>query len=580
MTRLLTHLRSLLSSLADFTTYYGLITLRPYQLEAAQAVLQSILDDRGHTFIWKFARQSGKDETIAALAQYLLMLYSRRDTSIVCAAPTFKPQVQIAMQRLSDRLTRNLVLKRDWARQSGYTYRIRRARILFLSADPSANVVGATAWPLLIINEAQDVLPSVYDKRFAPMAAANNATRLFCGTAWTHDTLLAREERLCRLQEQSDGLRRVFVVDGPAVAQAHPAYGRFLDSEMARLGPDHPIIISQYLCREIDNQVGMFPPGRRALMQADDAGAKQAAPGALIAFLIDVAGQDENRTSGEGASSDHRPRQTHEGWTPGDRATSDNSRDSTTLSIVSIDLSTLQLLHGPTYRVLRRLQWTGANHLTVFGQLKALADTWRPRHIVIDATGVGEGLWAMLDKTFPTRVIPVKFTASTKSEIGYRFLAVIETGRFRDCSGERASSEYRPRQAHEGLKPAERSGEGASSDHRPRRRHEPTTHASSECRPRQTHEGRTPSRAQVDREYAACIAEVLIGPQKTMRWGVPDGTRDENGELVHDDIVLADALTGVLDRLEWFYHFDAFVIPARDPLDDMSRTRRPSLDFD
>ena len=53
---------------------------------------------------------------------------------------------------------------------------------------------------------------------------------------------------------------------------------------------------------------------------------------------------------------------------------------------------------APTYRVVQRMQWTGLNHLTVFGKLKALADQWRPQHIVIDATGVGEGLWAMLDK--------------------------------------------------------------------------------------------------------------------------------------------------------------------------------------
>ena len=79
-----------------------------------------------------------------------------------------------------------------------------------------------------------------------------------------------------------------------------------------------------------------------------------------------------------------------------------------------------------------RAAWTGANHLTVFGQLKALAESWQPQHIVIDATGVGEGLWSLLDRAFPARVIPVKFTQREKSEIGWRFLSIIETGRFRD----------------------------------------------------------------------------------------------------------------------------------------------------
>ena len=63
---------------------------------------------------------------------------------------------------------------------------------------------------------------------------------------------------------------------------------------------------------------------------------------------------------------------------------------------------------------------------------KNLAAQWSPQHIVIDATGVGEGLWALLDRAFPTRVIPVKFTSQEKSEIGWQFLSIIETGRFYD----------------------------------------------------------------------------------------------------------------------------------------------------
>jgi terminase large subunit-like protein len=553
-----TRLRRLLSNFDHFSIYCGLIHLRPYQLEAARAVLRSIFAGDGETFVWKFARQGGKDETLAALCQYLLTLYCHRDISIVVAAPTFKPQVEIAMHRLRDRLTQNIVLKKEWAQHLGYTCHIRRARILFFSADPSANVVGATASPLLIINEAQDVLPSVYDKRFAPMAAANNATRLFSGTAWTRDTLLAREERTCRLKEQRDGLRRLFIVDGPSVARAHPPYGRFLESEIARLGPDHPIVVSQYLCREIDSHIGMFNAARRALIfshfplhfrskengdreawrspggaQSDQPSSLNSQPiqGHVYAFCIDVAGQDELSSGASVRDYDDQPAAavhstsfpfTVNGQPPTSallldpRAKIDNSRDSTTLSIVDIDLSTLDLLHAPTYRVVQRHAWTGQNHLTVFGKLKALAEIWRPQHIVIDATGVGEGLWALLDKTFPTRVIPVKFTASTKSEIGYRFLAIIETGRFHDI----ATADYQ--------------------------------------------------RSTVDRQYTACQSEVLIGPQKIMRWGVPDGTRDENGELIHDDFVLADALTAILDQLEWRIRFETFIIPGRDPLDEMT----------
>ena len=79
-------------------------------------------------------------------------------------------------------------------------------------------------------------------------------------------------------------------------------------------------------------------------------------------------------------------------------------RDAVTLTIASVDLSALDTLQAPIFRILQRFQWTGLNHLAVFARLAALADQWRPQHIIVDATGVGEGLWAMLDKRYPTRV--------------------------------------------------------------------------------------------------------------------------------------------------------------------------------
>ncbi len=214
--------------------------------------------------------------------------------------------------------------------------------------------------------------------------------------------------------------------------------------------------------------------------------------------------------------------------TPVRRRTGVDSRDAVTLRIVRIDLSTLELLRGPTYHAVHLQQWTGQNHLTVFGQLKALAESWHPQHIVIDATGVGEGLWAMLDKAFPTRVIPVKFTQSPKSELGYRFLAIINTGRFRD---------------HCGLGFAEAAPGSAFF----------------------------PGRPQIDREYAACESEILIGPQKTMRWGVPGGRRDENGLPIHDDIPVTDSLTAILDQLEWHTYSPTLIIQGRDPLEEIDR---------
>ena len=203
----------------------------------------------------------------------------------------------------------------------------------------------------------------------------------------------------------------------------------------------------------------------------------------------------------------------------------------------------MDTLQAPIFRILQREQWTGLNHLAVFGKLIALADQWGPQYIVVDATGVGEGLWAMLDKRYPTRILPVKFSAQKKSEIGYRFLAMIETGRLRDCS------------AAQGGIPGQ-----------PTRAGEPPLRATA---PR----GAAVTPSMVDKQYAACVSEVLLGPQKTMRWGVPEGTRDADGELIHDDIVMADALLAEADLLEWHVHTPTFIIPPVDPLEEMSHFR-------
>jgi len=513
-------LRKKVRTLHHFAEGFLGIRLRPYQLKAADAIISSVINRDGNTFVIIFARQSGKDELLADLILFLMARLAEIGCSIVCAQPTFRPQTVNAMDRLRARASQRPFFMQGNFRQSyGYIYRLSAARVTYFSAGPSANVVGATADRLLIINEAQDVQKNIYDQRFAPMAAAGNATRVFSGTSWTSDTLLEREKQAALQMEKRDDLQRVFIITGEGVARHNKNYARFLRNEIKRMGRDHPLIRTQYFCENIEARSGMFNAAHRALMKGDrptqDApvavgaqyqrsDAVHIAPyiapyNAPYAFLLDVAGQEESSLS-----FDFR-------HPVGVELESNYSRDAVTLRIIEIDLSTLETLQAPTYRAIGLQQWTGLNHLTVFGKIKALAEIWTPQHIVMDATGVGEGLWAMLDKAFPTRVIPVKFTQSVKSELGYGFLAIINTGRFRDCVP---------------------------------------------CK-------------ETDRQYAACESEILTGSSKIMRWGVPEGRRNENGLIIHDDIPVTDSLTAILDDLNWTLHTDTVIIQPRDPLLEM-----------
>ncbi len=232
------------------------LELRTYQRQVLTAIIDSIRSKSGHSFVVVFARQSGKNELQAQLFAYLLACLHRFSLNMVSVSPSYNPQGNTAMDRLEKVLSRNLFTRDIWKRSHGHKYSVGSSRVVFLSGHKTAHVVGETAHLLLSVDEAQDVPISIYDKSFAPMAAAHNATRVFWGTTWTSHTLLAREMRRARAAEKEDGIRRLWVVPGDVVAEEVPSYAAFLRSEIASLGRDHPIIRTQYFCEEIDSSGG------------------------------------------------------------------------------------------------------------------------------------------------------------------------------------------------------------------------------------------------------------------------------------------------------------------------------------
>jgi hypothetical protein len=129
-----------------------MITLRPYQLEIARAVADSVVHRKGLTFSVEIARQGGKNELSAQLEVLLLTLFFTRGGNAIKCSPTFRPQTVISMIRLKERLN-DWGYARVWKAEMGYILRLGDARQIFLSADESANVVGNTAYILLEIDE-------------------------------------------------------------------------------------------------------------------------------------------------------------------------------------------------------------------------------------------------------------------------------------------------------------------------------------------------------------------------------------------------------------------------------------------
>ncbi|MCX6013275.1 MAG: hypothetical protein NTV30_07695, partial [Chloroflexi bacterium] len=195
--------------------------LRPYQVEIGRAVFDSIYNRKGLTFTVEIARQGGKNELSAQIELLLLTLYMKKGGNAIKCSPTFKPQAMTSILRLEERLAAAGYFTL-WSREHGNMVRVGKARQIFLSADGSSHVVGATAQLLLEVDECQDVSELKFDKAFRPMAASTNATTVLWGTTWDDNTLLEKTKKVNQEMEKMDGIKRHFRFDWEHVARYNP----------------------------------------------------------------------------------------------------------------------------------------------------------------------------------------------------------------------------------------------------------------------------------------------------------------------------------------------------------------------
>ena len=381
--------------------------LRPYQKEAARAVVDSVLRRRGLSFSVEIARQGGKNELSARIELFLLATHFNRDVTAVKAAPTLRPQALISFRRLWQRL-QDAGLDAWAAKEGGNAIRLGRARQLFLSAEPAANVVGHTADLLLEVDEAQDVEIEKFDKEFQPMAASTGATTVFYGTAWDDANLLERAKQVHLALERRDGLRRHFEYDWRAVAACNPAYGRFVAAEKERLGGDHPLFLSQYCLRTLPGAGRLLGPSQLALLRGSHARLEAPLAGETYVAGLDVAG--------EAAAGDVEA-----------------AHDATVLTIARVTLPVDdEPLREPAIEVVRHEAWTGVAHTALYQTLVAQLRAWRVQRLVVDATGIGEPVASFLANALgPSRVEALKLTTEAKSRLGYALLTAVNAGRLR-----------------------------------------------------------------------------------------------------------------------------------------------------
>lgn len=516
------HFKVLLTKQKEFSRYLSGLRLRSYQQGVFEAVLDSIKKKLGYSFVVMFPRQSGKNELQAHLEVYLLTLLSQYSIDIIKVSPTLKPQAQTCMRRFEQVARRNLLITSIWKKEGGNSYRVEGARITFLSAATGSNIVGATASGLLEVDEAQQVSIEKYDRDIAPMSASTCATHVFWGTAWTSTTLLARELRAAEEAEKKDGVRRVFRLTADDVTAELEAYRKHVEEKVARFGRTHPMVRTQYYSEEVDGEGGMFPAERLALLKTDlrvgdphslRSGAQQSqgptptsSADGIYALLLDVAGEDEGVRGVDGSMTMANP-----------------SRDATALTLVEIRLDGSDLKSLPVYIPVKRWQWIGANHVSLQTTIRDIALAWKVRALVADATGVGAGLASFLDRALPGRVTPFTFNSTSKSALGWDFLAIVDSGRWQEPIFAELPGDDQIRY-----------------------------------------------QAEFFAQLSACQYEVSNDSKRTMKWGVPESARHATtGEPLHDDWVTSAALSAVLEKMDFRSAGAAFVVEAPDPLRDM-----------
>ena len=135
----------------------------------------------------------------------------------------------------------------------------------------------------------------------------------------------------------------------------------------------------------------------------------------------------------------------------------------------------------------------------MYHQILALARLWRATWIIVDATGVGAGLGSFLVQALGERVTPLVFTPKVKSDLGWGFVGICETGRYQDYADDQQ-----------------------------------------------------PDTRQFWYEVEACQYEVREGPGQALKWGVWEATGyDGLVATGHDDLLIAASMTATIDQLEW-----------------------------
>lgn len=289
---------------------------------------------------------------------------------------------------------------------------------MFFSVDPDSNIVGATASLLLEVDEAQDVNRQKFDRDLRPMASTTNATTILYGTAWADDTLLAMTKAHNLELEAQDGIKRHFEYTWRELAKYNDNYRKFVEAEIARLGPEHITIRTQYELQPISGAGFLLNDLQRHMIRGSHAWLWGPEDDEYYIASADIGGEEDRTKPGEEMKA--------------------NKRDSTVITIARVGYNELSL---PAIEVIHQYWWTGKEFLEQYAMMVELCGVWGIRKLVVDRTGLGNMMASMLTAKLGEMVIPFNFSRPSKSELTFQFLSLVNSGRLKIYASDEAPTE-------------------------------------------------------------------------------------------------------------------------------------------
>lgn len=107
------------------------------------------------------------------------------------------------------------------------------------------------------------------------------------------------------------------------------------------------------------------------------------------------------------------------------------TRDNSSLAILAIPLR-------PTdkWRVLRHISYHGQNFQYQANRIKEICESHNVKHIGIDVTGIGLGVFELVEQFF-RRVTPITYNVQSKTELVLKAMDVVENDRFEYSAGDK-----------------------------------------------------------------------------------------------------------------------------------------------